>query len=307
MKLRFTAKLALAFCLTLLVPASSLTAQQQSSPASANDDVAQQAVIDSVKSYVEAYNRRDAAALSQHWSETGTWIGDDGSVVQGRENIRKAFAAIFAEMQADPTLTVNVRKVSLVTSDVALEEGSSGLAGGPQADYTAIHKLENGQWNLYRVKEHTPAQAVSHNRHLQDLDWMIGDWVDQSDGATVESSCRWSKNGNFIMKNFRVTIAGLDTLEGTQVIGYDASTNTIRSWMFDSDGGHSVGIWSKNGNIWEAQSSQVLADGRVASSTNIFTPLDEGRFDWKSTRRTLDGVGLPDIESVEVVRVVESE
>ena len=307
MKLRFTAKLALAFCLTLLVPASSLTAQQQSSPASANDDVAQQAVIDSVKSYVEAYNRRDAAALSQHWSETGTWIGDDGSVVQGRENIRKAFAAIFAEMQADPTLTVNVRKVSLVTSDVALEEGSSGLAGEPQADYTAIHKLENGQWNLYRVKEHTPAQAVSHNRHLQDLDWMIGDWVDQSDGATVESSCRWSKNGNFIMKNFRVTIAGLDTLEGTQVIGYDASTNTIRSWMFDSDGGHSVGIWSKNGNIWEAQSSQVLADGRVASSTNIFTPLDEGRFDWKSTRRTLDGVGLPDIESVEVVRVVESE
>lgn len=307
MKLRFTAKLALAFCLTLLVPASSLTAQQQSSPASANDDVAQQAVIDSVKSYVEAYNRRDAAALSQHWSETGTWIGDDGSVVQGRENIRKAFAAIFAEMQADPTLTVNVRKVSLVTSDVALEEGSSGLAGGPQADYTAIHKLENGQWNLYRVKEHTPVQAVPHNRHLQDLDWMIGDWVDQSDGATVESSCRWSKNGNFIMKNFRVTIAGLDTLEGTQVIGYDASTNTIRSWMFDSDGGHSVGIWSKNGNIWEAQSSQVLADGRVASSTNIFTPLDEGRFDWKSTRRTLDGVGLPDIESVEVVRVVESE
>ena len=307
MKLRFTAKLALAFCLTLLVPASSLTAQQQSSPASANDDVAQQAVIDSVKSYVEAYNRRDAAALSQHWSETGTWIGDDGSVVQGRENIRKAFAAIFAEMQADPTLTVNVRKVSLVTSDVALEEGSSGLAGGPQADYTAIHKLENGQWNLYRVKEHTPAQAVPHNRHLQDLDWMIGDWVDQSEGATVESSCRWSKNGNFIMKNFRVTIAGLDTLEGTQVIGYDASTNTIRSWMFDSDGGHSVGIWSKNGNIWEAQSSQVLADGRVASSTNIFTPLDEGRFDWKSTRRTLDGVGLPDIESVEVVRVVESE
>ena len=307
MKLRFTAKLALAFCLTLLVPASSLTAQQQLSPASANDDVAQQAVIDSVKSYVEAYNRRDAAALSQHWSETGTWIGDDGSVVQGRENIRKAFAAIFAEMQADPTLTVNVRKVSLVTSDVALEEGSSGLAGGPQADYTAIHKLENGQWNLYRVKEHTPVQAVPHNRHLQDLDWMIGDWVDQSDGATVESSCRWSKNGNFIMKNFRVTIAGLDTLEGTQVIGYDASTNTIRSWMFDSDGGHSVGIWSKNGNIWEAQSSQVLADGRVASSTNIFTPLDEGRFDWKSTRRTLDGVGLPDIESVEVVRVVESE
>ena len=102
MKLRFMAKLALAFCLTLLVPASSLTAQQQSSPASANDDVAQQAVIDSVKSYVEAYNRRDAAAVSQHWSETGTWIGDDGSVVQGRENIQKAFAAIFAEMQADP-------------------------------------------------------------------------------------------------------------------------------------------------------------------------------------------------------------
>ncbi|MDG2012012.1 MAG: SgcJ/EcaC family oxidoreductase, partial [Pirellulaceae bacterium] len=292
MKLRFTAKLALAFCLTLLVPFNSLSAQQESSQASANNSDAQQAVIDSVKTYVEAYNRRDAAALSQHWSETGTWVDDDGSAVQGRENIRKAFAAIFSEMKADPSLTVNVRKVSLVTDDVALEEGSSGVAGGAQADYTAIHKLENGQWNLYRVKEHAAPQQAPHNHHLQELDWMIGDWVDQSGGATVESSCRWSKNGNFITKNFRVTIAGLDTLEGTQVIGYDASTNTIRSWMFDSDGGHSAGMWTKNGNVWEAQSSQVLADGRVASSTNIFTPRNEGRFDWKSTKRTLDGVSL---------------
>ena len=194
---------------------STAIAQTDSTPENTPD----QAVIATVQSYVDAFNRRDAAAISQYWSESGTYLDDDGNAVTGRENIQKAFEAVFADLTEDQILTVNITQVSFVTGDVAVEEGSASLIGGKAGNYTAIHKLENGQWKLHSVKEYESPAPHSNHGHLQSLAWMIGDWVDQSDTATVESSCRWSKNGNFITKNFRVTIPGMDTLEGTQVIG----------------------------------------------------------------------------------------
>ena len=278
-------------------------AQTDSTPENTPD----QAVIATVQSYVDAFNRRDAAAISEHWSESGTYLDDDGNAVTGRENIQKAFEAVFADLTEDQILTVNITQVSFVTGDVAVEEGSASLIGGKAGNYTAIHKLENGQWKLHSVKEYESPARHSNHGHLQGLAWMIGDWVDQSDTATVKSSCRWSNNGNFITKNFRVTIPGMDTLEGTQVIGYDASTSTIRSWLFDSDGGHATGEWKQNGDNWEVSTSQVMADGRVGSSTNIFTPLDEDQFTWKSIGRKVDGEFLPNVNAVRVVRAVEDE
>ena len=69
----------------------------------------------------------------------------------------------------------------------------------------------------------------------------------------------------------------MDDLEGTQVIGWDPAAGTIRSWMFDSDGGFGEGIWTKNDNTWIVKFSQVLPDGRKASATNIYTLVDATR------------------------------
>lgn len=307
MKLRFRFLASLAIGCMMACHTVPLFAQAGVPNSGADDAGAQQPVIDAVKSYVDAFNRRDAAALSQHWSESGTWVGENGAPVQGRANIQQAFESLLGGLADDQRLTVNVRKVTLVTDNVAVEEGSASLTGGNAADYTAIHKLEDGQWKLHSIKEHERSVQASNNRHLQGLAWMIGDWVDQSDDATIESSCRWSKNGNFITKNFRVTIPGLDTFEGTQVIGFDASTQSIRSWMFDSDGGHATGVWTQRGDAWAVRSSQVLADGRRAFSTNVLTPIDADRFLWESIGRDLGGEALPDIGAVEVVRVRDSE
>ena len=48
----------------------------------------------------------------------------------------------------------------------------------------------------------------------------------------------------------------MDDLEGTQVIGWDPAAGTIRSWMFDSDGGFGEGTWSKKDNSWIVKFSQ---------------------------------------------------
>ena len=69
----------------------------------------------------------------------------------------------------------------------------------------------------------------------------------------------------------------MDDLEGTQVIGWDPAAGTIRSWMFDSDGGFGEGTWSKKDNSWIVKFNQVLPDGRKASATNIYTLIDGTR------------------------------
>lgn len=49
----------------------------------------------------------------------------------------------------------------------------------------------------------------------------------------------------FCSCSFKVSVPSMDDLEGTQVIGWDPAAGTIRSWMFDSDGGFGEGTWSK--------------------------------------------------------------
>src|SRR5687768_1076341 len=60
-------------------------------------DSEQAAIRAAVKSYVEAYNRGDAKAVADHWSEAGQWVSPSGEKHSGKEAIAKALAALFEE------------------------------------------------------------------------------------------------------------------------------------------------------------------------------------------------------------------
>jgi hypothetical protein len=131
---------------------------------------------------------------------------------------------------------------------------------------------------------------------------MVGAWVDQSDESTIETTVEWSLNRKFLVAHFRATFPDMEPLVGSQVIGYDAAADTIRSWLFDADGTIGEGVWSHDGKQWIVKSSQVLADGRRASSTNVYSLRDSDSYSWKSIGRKVDGEFLPNIEEVVVVR-----
>jgi hypothetical protein len=131
---------------------------------------------------------------------------------------------------------------------------------------------------------------------------MIGTWVDRDGLTELETTCEWTKNKNFMTRSFRAKVDGDTMLEGTQVIGYDAVTKSIRSWVFDTDGGIGEGTWQHDGKRWIVKSTHHLASGQLGSSINILTPVDDNSFQWQSTGRELDGEILPDIAPVTVVR-----
>ena len=258
-----------------------------------------------VDSYVAAYNRGDAKAVASHWSESGEWISPTGQRFQGRQAIQNEIQSLFAANR-DVRIEVIDPSIRLISPDVAMEEGIVRVIRPAEmpsdSTYLAIHVKQDGQWKLDSVRETEVPATPAASPQLEELAWLVGEWIDQSPDATVESSVTWTKNKTFLSYAFKVSAPGMEDLEGTQVIGWDPAAGAVRSWMFDSDGGLGEGIWSKKGNGWIVKFSQVLPDGRKASATNMYTLLDANTFTWKSVGRKLDGEFLPNVEEVKVVR-----
>jgi len=137
---------------------------------------------------------------------------------------------------------------------------------------------------------------------LDELAWMVGQWVDEGENSKITTTCSWTHGGHYLTRSFRVTVEGELNLEGTQMLGWDPIAGEIRSWTFDSAGGFGEGRWMRDGNRWLVKTSFVLASGERASAINVITYVDPDTFLWQSTNREVGGELLPNIPEVTVVR-----
>jgi uncharacterized protein (TIGR02246 family) len=275
-------------------------------PESTSDE---DAIRAAVESYVVAYNRGDAKAVAAHWGDSGEWISPSGQRFQGKQAIEKEMESLFAENKGVRIEVINP-SVRLVSADVAMEKGTVRVIRPQEppkdSTYLAIHVKKDGQWKLDSVHETDVPDVPAASPQLQDLAWLVGEWGDQSPDAAIAANVTWTKNKTFLSYAFKASAPGMDDLEGTQVIGWDPAAGTIRSWMFDSDGGFGEGTWSKKGDSWIVKFSQVLPDGRKASATNIYTLVDGNTFTWKSIGRKVGEDLLPNVDEVKIVRKTAS-
>jgi hypothetical protein len=81
----------------------------------------------------------------------------------------------------------------------------------------------------------------TNHDHLKDLEWLIGDWADETDkGNVARLSFAWGKHQNFrLVCNFHTGFRSITLGGGVQGMGYDAAVKKIHSWMFDFSGGFS--------------------------------------------------------------------
>jgi uncharacterized protein (TIGR02246 family) len=264
------------------------------------------AIRANIDSYVAAYNRGDAKAVAAHWSDSGEWISPSGERFQGKRAIEKELQTLFAEKKG-VRIEVLRPSIRLVSADVAIEEGTVRVLrpdeSSTESTYLAVNVKKNGHWKLDTVREtDVPEAAPTVASPLQDLAWLVGEWTDANGEGASATAIKWTKNKSFLSYSFKVSVPGMDDLEGTQVIGWDPAAGTIRSWMFDSDGGFGEGTWSKKGNSWVVKFHQVLPDGRKASATNIYTIIDDNTVAWTSVGREVDGQFLPNVAEVKMVR-----
>ena len=288
----------------ILIAAVGLAACSQ---AQQNEKADEKAIQNAIQAYQEAYNQQDAAKLSALWSSDATYINPlTGESAEGREAIEKLFKEKFAQGKKRH-LEITIKSIEFLNPDEAIENGVMKVTVGDQPTQQVAYQLgyvrENGKWLVNEIKEIKLQEASSNFEKLKDLAWLVGKWEDSDGNVQILFDNQWDKYKNFITQHFEMKIYGHDDIEGRQIIAWDPVKGIIRSWIFDSDGGFGEGTWQKMNKSWYSTMRYTLDDGRVASSINIYTPIDDHRYTFASVEREVDGEILPDMNPVTVEKI----
>ncbi len=266
----------------------------------------EQAIRQMDDSFVKAYGQGNAKSVSALFIADAEYVDEQGNVFQGRDAIEESLKDFFAE-NPGCKLEMNIDSIRFLSPAVAVEDGTTTITrteGEPTVDslYTTVHVKTDGKWLAASVRDHAPKNRRLHRSQLQQLGWLVGDWVDEGDDSIVHFSCESVDNSNFLLRKFAIQVAGQEAMSGTQRIGWDPLTGKLRAWIFDSEGAYGEGLWHRDGDNWVLKSTGVTADGQNASSTSIYTFVNHHTMTWQSVDQEIAGVQQPDSEVVTIVR-----
>jgi uncharacterized protein (TIGR02246 family) len=290
-------------------PVANKKAAAATKPAAAVSKTSQaddaKAIISLVASFTKAFNAGDAAAAAATFTEGALVVDEEGERTEGRAAIRDQLAALFADSPGNK-IAIQTESLRFLGTDTALEEGRTTItpAGGGASEitrFTVVYVKHDGQWLQAAVRDERSQELTPHDR-LKQLEWLVGDWINESQDAVVQTTCKWTDDGNFLVREFTMKTRGQPVLSGTQRIGWDPTRHQFKTWIFDSEGGFGEGYWTRSGDRWVIKAEGVRQDGQHASATNIITPLGKDRAAWQSVDRTLGGVAVPGIDEFTIVR-----
>jgi uncharacterized protein (TIGR02246 family) len=273
-------------------------------PQAVKADSAEAGIKKITAEYEKAFNAADAKAAAALWTEEGQYVGADGEVQKGRAAIQKSLAEFF-KSNPKATAEVQIESVQAIGRGTATVEGvvhlkMPGEDAGIESRYTALHVLEDGVWRAASVQEWVPDPAT--NVSPKSMEWMIGDWIAKGDGGEVKITFAWDENKAFINGKYTITKDNKPVSSGSQMIGQNPGGG-LRSWTFDSSGITNLGLWVKDGTRWISEVTALLPDGTEITSLNIVVPLGPNAFTWQTTDRAANGVPLPALPPVKVIRV----
>jgi len=266
----------------------------------------QKALKTLLDTFIKAFNAGDADAAAATYTETAVVATDTGERIEGRARIKQQYAAAFADNPGS-TIAIQVDSLRFLGAETALEEGRATItpakgAGTPEISrFTAVYVKHDGRWLQAAVRDEPAHDLTPHDR-LKELEWLVGEWVNESLDAVVFTTCKWADGGNFLVREFTVKTRGEPVLSGSQRIGWDPVRRQFKTWIFDTEGGSAEGYWTRNGDQWVIKAEGVRPDGLHASATNIITRLGKDRLGWQSVDRTLGGAAIPGIDEFTVVR-----
>jgi len=270
---------------------------QDAKPAATEKD--RQQIEKAASSFVESFNKHDVKALTQLFTEDAEVVERGGERFVGRDEIGAAFAEAF-QQSPKSKISLTVDSLRFVTPDVAVEEGimtwfPDGETPTVESTYRVAHVKRDDQWLMAGSRTIDDSVLTSYE-YLRDLEWMIGDWVDESREAAVVTSVRWSPNRAFLLREFTVTMGGDAMLQGTQRIGWNARKQQFHSWTFDSEGGFVEGLWTRVGDGYVIRSSGFLRDGTAVSGTTRVDRTGDDSYLWSMFNRLRGDEIMPDVD-----------
>ncbi len=273
------------------------------------DTVEQQAIRNQSKAYEKAFNQGNAAAIANLWAEDAMYTDlETGVQLKGRKAIHEDFEVTF-EKNRNSNIEIYVNSIEILAKNKAVEMGTAAVSRDDQESiltaYKAFYENQKGDWLLTEVREVEYELPTSNYENLKKLGWLVGEWVDEDEDTKIITKFEWNDNHNYLTQLFTVTTEGQIIQEGKQIIAWDPAIETIRSWIFDSDGGFGEGTWLNEHDTWTVETSFTLSDGRLASAINTYTKVGDNSYTWESTGREVAGEMLPSIGPVIVEKIIK--
>lgn len=218
--------------------------------------------------YLRAFDRRDAGAVAACWSESAENLSlDTGETTSGRDEVASVFQTLFHD---DPAARIDleIETIRPLGNGVATVDGVSQttFSDGEVAAsrFSAVVMKQDGRWMLESVREASvPSHRSARQEAIAALEPLVGEWEDVSDNVTISTHAFWTKGGGFLVRSHRVTSG--ETMEITEVIGWDPLRQGLRSWVFNSQGGFAEGSWAVLDDAFEIFLDGTLADGGLVS------------------------------------------
>ncbi|MEI8022159.1 MAG: SgcJ/EcaC family oxidoreductase [Schlesneria sp.] len=264
------------------------------------------AIRQSADAFTTAYNAHQAKTISELFALKAELTDENGNVIKGREAIEQDFAQTFTKFP-ETKIQLEIGSIRILTPNIAVEEGivrGQPIPGEGESvsAYVAVHVKVEGRWLLASVSDYAiPVEMTAHD-HLEELAWMVGDWIEESPDSAVKSSVRWDETGNYLIQDFVLHIAGAANASGSTRIGWDALRGHLKSWTFNADGGHSEGYWTRDGDSWTVKSHGANAKGEATSATSVYRVLDGDTMTWRSYDRVVGGVPKGDVPEFVIKR-----
>lgn len=308
--------------------AADLSAEEASGEEMSPDE---EAIRRNGAAFVQAYEAGDAKALAAQFAPDAEYVRESWVCCSGSAAIEESLTEFFKE-NPGCRLEKEIISIRFVSPGVAIEDGTTMCLCADESScvecrYTTVHVKQDDKWLVASIHDRDAHDHREHSLQLEQLAWLQGEWVDEGDDALVLFSCQPSDNGNFLLRSFSIQVEGQEMMNGTQRIGWDPSTGKLRTWIFDSSGSFGEGVWYRgsaadelvddgddeeedepvdsNENInerWILKLSGVMADGKAASSTSIYTLINEHTMTWQSVDHEIAGVQQPDSEVITIVR-----
>lgn len=282
------------------------TGQTQGPPAKkevVNDErsaAISQLILENVKRYVDAFNRKDIKGVLDLFDENCVVTEANGDEFRGRKELEEEMKEAFA---SDPKakISVAVDSLDVVDLETAIETGRlssfpDGKTLTAEVAYQVVHIKKGDRWLMSHARSFNRKVLSPYDR-LRELEWLVGEWVDEGNDSLIETSYHWNSNKSFLLQEFTVRVKGQHVLSGYQRIGLDPLTKQLRGWVFDTEGGYADSQWASVDGSWVVKIKGVRADGVTVTATNEIEQLGKDRLRFESVDRIVGEERMPGFQT----------
>jgi len=248
---------------------------------------------------VTAFNKGDLGAILNTFLPDGELIDEQGVVHAGHEQISNLVDSFFksypnASTEAEIESVRNV--AGIVFADGRRTITTSDGKSVAVLRFMSVWKQTENGYKLASFRDYSESTVVTPNEALQELQWLVGEWVNEGADSKVNLTFKWSADSNFILGDYVLKTSEGELATSTQRIAWDAAAGIFRMWTFDVDGGFGEGQWTQTENGWSVRSKATTPEGSLATAVLLFTPVSSERFTISGRSRMIDDEPLPDYD-----------